>query len=1297
MSMRTDANSGLPATGAPKGRSGLIQSAIPTAISSSWKYLKNVGGGSGVLGEDAGAAPLGAPRIGVSVEDTKKKEQVLWASFDSLDIAPGTSLRVLLLTYSNGFQAWDVHEAGDVRELVSRRDGPVACLRVLPHPLAPEPEDSPLAGARPLLAVVAGGEGFRGFDQAEEGESEGGARSAVRMYSLQSHAYVHALRFRTPVLGVQASRRLVAVALSAQIYCFDAATLDNTFSVLTYPAPQLAPGMTQPQQGAMALGHQWLGYAANQPLITPTGRVSPQCLSTPSPSPSSSPATPGNAVHLVAHYAKESSKQLAAGVISLGDMSYKTLNNYVRELMQPESGAQSANGGPAMQPGAAPAGAPNEQEYAGTVIIRDVVTRNVVAQFRAHTSPLSALAFDPSGTLVVTASVCGHSLNVFRITPQSKGVNPSSLGSNGETHSTAHLYRLHRGLTNAVIQDIRFSSDSEWVAVSTTRGTTHMYAVSRFGGHVGPSTHVRTPDRSGQPPTATWHSANGSQGGSPPGVTLSVVARIRNSNGGWRGSVTGAAAAATGRANMIAGAVATCFHSGRAKIALEERAAGFLEEQLYVLSPQGYLLRYWLRPFIGCDSSSANAPEVLKLAIEPRERWDVCRRVSWVEREERVTYRADGADGSVLGGSEIGPVERGVQTGEDGFLVKAETGPAVSGIVSGVNGPAKENGLVHENGPGVNGLVSVNGLSAIGLEGRGVNSPPMGSQKLFDQRPPRHDSAGRGGGLNELLLGSGSSNGSFSPKKKNKQTAGVNGPANGPFGGPWGKTPNGKGPWLSAEKIPVENGHVAEPEREVVRHLLDGDPFDDQNSEGSFEVSQPSSPPSSFESPRYLLQKHFASSPIPGPFLTPAMLNQRPGRVPPVPVLDLDSEGSLATNPPSTSGDSVESPSPPSPSPRTSPVCASPKDALEVGSKATRGGGDAATTPPAKPRTGLLFALSEAEKGEKSPLEASNVSPDRPPGKGLNGLNLNGLSLGGAPSLWKELDGASDRTEDESGDVEDGGFLSPIVQSGLDSSKKKAGGQFKDATPGREDSSPKSRRGVDVMSRRDADVSSGKAGKGSGKAGDDKGGLLGGLRGLMSSGAQGLAAAVTAVGGAPPRESLLDMGTPVAVEKSAKVYQHPIPVGDRKKPAPRSVRRVPRGGGEAKTSPVVTGGSRGMSPAGSRGVSPVGSPGGFGGSPVDRCTTPNLMDKRGKLLGGRNGERSYSSENLHAEEGPIFTGAVAEAKAGVNRAKKGSGDEKDLLGGDWQEESKRGGTGEVSMDGWEQQGFLEGFSFSEED
>jgi hypothetical protein len=74
MSMRTDSQSGSGGAGS-KGRSGLMQSAIPTAISSSWKYLRNVGGGASVLGED-GTAPLGAPRIGLSAEDNKRKEQV---------------------------------------------------------------------------------------------------------------------------------------------------------------------------------------------------------------------------------------------------------------------------------------------------------------------------------------------------------------------------------------------------------------------------------------------------------------------------------------------------------------------------------------------------------------------------------------------------------------------------------------------------------------------------------------------------------------------------------------------------------------------------------------------------------------------------------------------------------------------------------------------------------------------------------------------------------------------------------------------------------------------------------------------------------------------------------------------------------------------------------------------------------------------------------------------------------------------------------------------------------------------
>ena len=83
------------------------------------------------------------------------------------------------------------------------------------------------------------------------------------------------------------------------------------------------------------------------------------------------------------------------------------------------------------------------------MIIRDIVSKCVVAQFRAHSSPLSALSFDPSGTLLVTASVYGHNLNVFRLTPPSSIAG--SNGGGGDTNTAfVHLYKLSRGVTNAV-------------------------------------------------------------------------------------------------------------------------------------------------------------------------------------------------------------------------------------------------------------------------------------------------------------------------------------------------------------------------------------------------------------------------------------------------------------------------------------------------------------------------------------------------------------------------------------------------------------------------------------------------------------------------------------------------------------------------------------------------------------------------------------------------------------------------------------------------------------------------------
>ena len=118
-----------------------------------------------------------------------------------------------------------------------------------------------------------------------------------------------------------------------QIYCFDALTLENKFSVLTYPVPQpVRQGTTRVNvgYGPMAVGPRWLAYASNSAITMKTGRLSPQSFVS---SPSVSPSRAAGGSSVMARYAMESSKQLANGLLNLGDMGYKTLSKYYQDML----------------------------------------------------------------------------------------------------------------------------------------------------------------------------------------------------------------------------------------------------------------------------------------------------------------------------------------------------------------------------------------------------------------------------------------------------------------------------------------------------------------------------------------------------------------------------------------------------------------------------------------------------------------------------------------------------------------------------------------------------------------------------------------------------------------------------------------------------------------------------------------------------------------------------------------------------------------------------------------------------
>lgn len=319
------------------------------------------------------------------------------------------------------------------------------------------------------------------------------------------------------------------------------------------------------------------------------------------------------------------------------------------------------------------------------VIVRDIVSKDVIAQFRAHKSPISALCFDPSGTLLVTASVQGHNINVFKIMPGYLGGSACDAGT-----SYVHLYRLQRGLTNAVsalllvicflvylavshsriifslplfsdlpqvIQDISFSEDSNWIMISSSRGTSHLFAINPSGGSVcfqspdGGFASKKSSHGGMVKPGVRWPPSSGflqqNLCASGPPVTLSVVSRIRNGTNGWRGSVTGAAAAATGRVTPLSGAIASSFHNCKGNN--DTYAGGNSSKTRYhlvVFSPSGSMIQYELRVSAGVDATlgvsglgntyDSIAESDSRLVVQAIQKWNICQKQNRREREDNL-------------------------------------------------------------------------------------------------------------------------------------------------------------------------------------------------------------------------------------------------------------------------------------------------------------------------------------------------------------------------------------------------------------------------------------------------------------------------------------------------------------------------------------------------------------------------------------------------------------------------------------------------------------------------------------
>ncbi|XP_050883221.1 autophagy-related protein 18f isoform X2 [Lathyrus oleraceus] len=634
------------------GVGGRTNGFIPSSFRALSSYLRIVSSGASTVARSAASV---ASSI-VDRDDVADHDQVIWAGFDQLEGEGDIVQQVLLLGYRSGFQVWHVDESNNVRDLVSKHGGPVSFMQMVPNPIASKKSEDKFASSRPLLVVCADGL-FAGGSNVKDGlTGPNGTTSnshdqmngnymptTVQFYSMKSHSYVHVMKFRSVVYSVRCSSRIVAVSQSTQIHCFNATTLEREYTLLTNPIVMSSPGSGGIGYGPLAVGPRWLAYSGSPVAVSTSSHVSPQHL-TPS---ASFPGFSSNGGSLIAHYAKESSKHLATGIVTLGDMGYKKLSRYCSEN---NGSLQSANSGSKVN--GSINGHSADLDNIGMVIVKDIVSKNVVAQFRAHKSPISALCFDPSGTILVTTSVQGHNINVFKIMPVRENSSASDAGP-----SYVHLYRLQRGFTNAVIQDISFSDDSKWIMISSSRGTSHLFAINPQGGYVniqsnddslatknsGLSTTTNQVVRRSPMSAVQMPKQQSLYVGGPP-ITLSVVSRIRNGTNGWRGTVSGAAAAATGRKSSLSGAIASSFRICKGSRAMygdvNNSKANY---HLLVFSPTGSMIQYALRTITSQDSAVVSGlspvyestPQAdARLVVEAMHKWNIYH--SRREREDNV-------------------------------------------------------------------------------------------------------------------------------------------------------------------------------------------------------------------------------------------------------------------------------------------------------------------------------------------------------------------------------------------------------------------------------------------------------------------------------------------------------------------------------------------------------------------------------------------------------------------------------------------------------------------------------------